>query len=69
MTLSQTIAFARECSGLTLRALEKKTGISNALLSQIERGDVKNPSFKTVIKISQALGISLKRLSGCEDVV
>jgi transcriptional regulator with XRE-family HTH domain len=69
MTLSQTIAFARECSGHSLRALEKETGISNALLSQIERGDVKNPSFKTVIKISQALGISLKRLSECEDVV
>jgi len=66
MKLHQAIAFARECSGLTLRELEKKTGISNALLSQIERGEVKNPSFKTVIKISAELGISLKRLAECE---
>lgn len=66
MKLHQAIAFARECSGLTLRELESKTGISNALLSQIERGDVKNPSFRNVVKISRALGVTLKRLAECE---
>ena len=66
MKLHQAIQFARECKGLTLRQLEKETGISNALLSQIERGEVKNPSFKTVIKISRFLGISLKRLAECD---
>lgn len=63
MTLHEAIAYARECKGWTLRELEKKTGISNALLSQIETGHVKEPSFRNVVKISSALGVSLDRLA------
>jgi transcriptional regulator with XRE-family HTH domain len=66
MKLHEAIAYARECSGLTLRELEKKTGISNALLSQIETGVVREPSFRNIIKISDALKISLKRLARAE---
>jgi len=63
MKLHEAIAFARAGKGLTLRDLEDKTGISNGLLSQIESGYVKNPSFRNVVKISKALGLSLNRLA------
>lgn len=61
MRLGDLIAIGRECKGWTLRDLERETGISNALLSQIETGKVKNPGFFTVTKIIDALGISIER--------
>lgn len=61
MKLGELIAIARECKGWTLRDLEKATGISNALLSQIETGKVKSPGFQSIVLISDALGISLER--------
>ena len=66
MKLNQALAQARRYSGLTLRELEKETGISNALLSQMETGVVKNPSFRNVIKISEALKIPLTQLAKTE---
>lgn len=66
MTLGEFIAVAREIKGLTLRQLEEKTGISNALLSQIETGHVKEPSWRNVVKIAKALGLKLDRLASCE---
>lgn len=55
---------ARECKGWTLRDLEKKTGISNAAISQIETGKVKDPGFRTVVILADALGVSLDRAAG-----
>lgn len=66
MKLGELIAVARECKGLTLRDLEKRTGISNALLSQIETGRVKEPSWRNVVKIAKALGLKLDRLASCQ---
>lgn len=66
MKLHEAIANARESKGLTLRDLEQETGISNALLSQIETGRVRDPSFRKVVKISRALGIPLRRLAEAE---
>jgi transcriptional regulator with XRE-family HTH domain len=63
MKLHEAIAYARECKGLTLRQLEKQTGLSNAHLSQIETGHIREPSFRNVVKICKALGLSLKRLA------
>lgn len=63
MRLGELIGIARECKGWTLRDLEKETGISNALLSQIETGKVKDPGFSTVVRISRALGFTLERAS------
>lgn len=34
--------------GLSLREVENITGISNSYLSQLERGKIKTPSYKTV---------------------
>ena len=34
--------------GLTLRQVEKETGLSNAYMSQLENGKILSPSYKTV---------------------
>lgn len=61
MTLGDLIAIARECKGWTLRDLETVSGVSNALISQIETGKVASPGFATVVSIVDALGISVER--------
>lgn len=66
MKVGELIAIAREYRGMSLRDLEKETGISNALLSQIETGHVREPSFRKIAKIAKALGLKLDRLARCE---
>ena len=61
MRLGELIAIARECKGWTLRDLERECGVSNALLSQIETGKVRNPGFVTIVRIAEALGIKIER--------
>lgn len=61
MKLGQLIAIARECNRMSLRDLERAAGVSNALLSQIETGKVKDPGFSTVVRICDALGLSIDR--------
>jgi HTH-type transcriptional regulator, competence development regulator len=51
-TLSSFIALAREKAGLTLRAVEKETGISNAYLSQLEHGKIQTPSPQNLHKLA-----------------
>ena len=43
---------AREQKGLTLRAVEKATGVSNPYLSQIESGRIRQPSPVVLHKLS-----------------
>lgn len=43
-TLGSFLKQGRESKGLTLRAVEESTGISNAYLSQMEGGKIKRPS-------------------------
>lgn len=61
LKLGETFAAAREAKGMSLRDLERATGISNALISQIETGKVKDPGFSTVIRLALGLGLSLDR--------
>jgi transcriptional regulator with XRE-family HTH domain len=65
--IGELILIARECKGWSLRELEKRTGISNALLSQIETGHIKSPSWRNVVKIARALNLRLDRLAACEE--
>jgi transcriptional regulator with XRE-family HTH domain len=67
MKLGELISLSRELRGFSLRELEKRCGVSNALLSQIETGHVKEPGFRTIAKIADALGLSLKRLAGTDE--
>lgn len=61
MRLGELIGVARECKGWTLRELERASGVSNALISQIETGKVKDPGFTIVVRLTSALGIKLDR--------
>jgi transcriptional regulator with XRE-family HTH domain len=66
MKLGELIRLSRELKGWTLRELEKRCGVGNALLSQIETGRVRDPSFGKVVKIAGALNFKLDRLARCE---
>lgn len=61
LKLGETFAIARKSKGLTLRDVEWQCGVSNALISQIETGKIKDPGFFTVTKLALALGLSLDR--------
>jgi transcriptional regulator with XRE-family HTH domain len=61
MRLGELLAIGRECKGMTLRQLEKESGISNALISQIETGKIKDPGFSTVVRLCEVLGIKIER--------
>lgn len=63
LTIGEWFALARELKGWTLRDLERRTRISNALISQIENGHVKDPGFRTVVRLARALGLDLARLA------
>jgi transcriptional regulator with XRE-family HTH domain len=51
-TLAPFIAEARTKAGLTLRAVEKETGISNAYLSQLEHGKIQTPAPQNLHKLA-----------------
>jgi transcriptional regulator with XRE-family HTH domain len=61
--LGELLKMAREIKGITLRDLERETGISNALLSQIETGHVRQPGFQNVVKIARVLNVKLDTLA------
>ena len=66
MRIGEEFAAARERKGWTLRELEKRSGVSNALISQIETGWVNNPTWRTVVSLAKTLGLSLKQLALCD---
>ncbi len=49
---------------MTLRALEARSGVSNAYLSQIETGKIKEPSLTKLRAIAKAYGVSVSALVG-----
>lgn len=66
MSLGELISVARECKGWSQRDLEKASGVSNPLISQIETGKVRDPGFTTVVRLMDALGLSLDRAAKAE---
>lgn len=53
---------ARERAGLTLREVEERTGISNAYLSQIESGRIREPSPRMLHRLAELYGESYTEL-------
>lgn len=51
-TLATFVTKARSDAGLTLRAVEKETGISNAYLSQLEHGKIQTPAPQNLHKLA-----------------
>ena len=52
----------RQHRNLTLRAVEKETEVSNAYLSQLEGGKIRNPSPMVLHKLSKLYGSSYATL-------
>jgi transcriptional regulator with XRE-family HTH domain len=52
----------RESKGMTLRDVEKKADVSNAYLSQLESGKIKQPSPLTLHKLSKLFDVSYEIL-------
>jgi len=50
--------------GWTQEKLAQQAGISFHTLIKVERGYIKNPKLETLIKLSQALGVSIDKLVG-----
>ncbi len=61
--LGYTIRARRTALGLTLEALAERTGVSRAMLSDIER-NVKNPTIKVLSQIAEGLGCTVSYLLG-----
>lgn len=61
-TLGLILREARKNLSFTLRQVEDISGISNAYLSQLENGKIKNPSVNILHKLSSIYRISLKQL-------
>lgn len=58
--LAKLIRDTREAKGLGKRDLERLTGVSDTTICQIESGHHKNPSFFSIIRLCDGLGISLE---------
>lgn len=54
----EKIKFERMVSGLSLRQIEKITGLSNPYISQLENGQIKNPSFFHMMKLLDLFNMS-----------
>jgi transcriptional regulator with XRE-family HTH domain len=65
--LAGFVRSARDRKGLTLRAVEESTGVSNAYLSQLETGKIHRPSPVVLHKLSTLYEVpygELMRLAG-----
>lgn len=66
MHLGTLVRLTREAKGFTLREVEKRCGLSNALISQIESGWVDDLSLRNAAKLGSVLGISLKKMAATD---
>lgn len=58
-TLGDTLRNLRRERGMTMDALTAASGVSKSMLSQIER-DQTNPTVATLLRLTQALGVSIE---------
>jgi len=52
----------RKQKGLTLKELSQKSKVSFVYISELERGEKKNPSARILCRIANALDVPLKKL-------
>jgi transcriptional regulator with XRE-family HTH domain len=57
---------ARNAEGLTLREVSERSGLSITYLSDLERGELQNPTLKALEAIGGALATPLDELLGVE---
>jgi transcriptional regulator with XRE-family HTH domain len=59
---SELMRVSRMNRNMTLRDVERLTDLSNAYVSQIETGKIKNPSFESVLKLCKLYQIPLETI-------
>ena len=59
--LVQLLREAREAAGLSMNAVAQRAGVSHSTISRIE-SDQRNPSVELVVRIAEAIGVSLPDL-------
>jgi len=62
MTLGAALRDAREALGLTLRDVQRRTGINNAHLSQIETGKIERPEVSLLFELAGLYDLDLVSL-------
>ena len=62
--LSDSVKKLRKSKGWSQQKLAEKAGLSFNTVSKIEQGFAKQPTMQTLIKLADALGITLDRLVG-----
>ena len=60
--LGEAIRAAREASGLSLREVAERSGISKAMLSYMERGAVMTPDPRKLATLADVLGVDASEL-------
>lgn len=66
--LGRRIRWFRECKRISQSELEKRTGIKREYLSKMENEDLKNPTYFTLLKIANGLGIEITELMEAPEV-
>lgn len=61
--LGDQLSDARIRAGLSMYALAKRSGIGVASISEIESGTTLNPGILTMVRLADALHVSLDQLS------
>jgi transcriptional regulator with XRE-family HTH domain len=61
-SLAEELARMRRIKKSSLREVERATGMSNAYLSQLEKGDAKNPSPSILYKLAQFYDVPYESL-------
>ena len=61
--LGELFARARAKQGLSLRALEERTGLAYVWIQRLEQGDYVHPSADRLTRLAEALGIDPARIN------
>lgn len=62
ITLGSYLSALRDANAFSLRGVQEKSGISNAFLSQLESGKVKQPSPVVLYKLAELYGVPYETL-------
>ena len=64
----KNMVMIRKQKGWSQERLAQEAGISYSTLIKLERNGIKNPKIETVIKLADALEVSLDELVGREGI-
>jgi XRE family transcriptional regulator, regulator of sulfur utilization len=63
-TVGKSLRRLRTARGWTQRRLSEKSGVSYVVVTKVEQGLTKDPAMSTLVKLADALGVSLDKLVG-----